>query len=241
MTNILILAAGRIDADDNAEILYPTCLAELNGVSVLEKTVYHLKSIPNANYVFALHAKDIADFHLDSVASLLAPDSRAVVVPENSMGSACTALLAACNLDPDQPLLIVSVNELVDQPLGSIVCEFSERELDAGTIVFRSVHPRYSYVRVDNLGFVIEAAQQNPISQLATAGIFWFAKTDYFIQSAKNAIKKNSQTNGYFYLAPVFNELILLQKKIGVHEIDRMRYIPLKTVNQIKRYEQGQS
>lgn len=239
MTNILILAAGRVATDPNAEVAYPACLAELNGVSVLEKIISHLKDVPGANYTFALHAEDMSRFHLDNIANLLVPGSRIAVVPENTMGSACTALLATSELDVAQPLLIVSANELLDQAMGPFIQDFSDRGLDAGTLVFRSVHPRYSYVRLSEAGLVTEAAQQNPISQVATTGVFWFAKTSDFIEGAKTAIRKNASTNGRFYLAPVFNELILQHKKIGVQEIDKTNYIPLKTEHQIQQYEQG--
>lgn len=241
MTNILILAAGRVKTEASAEAAYPACLTEVNGVSVLEKIIGHLSDVPNPNYIFALHAQDISEFHLDNVAKLLAPGAQISIVPENTMGSACTALLAACEQNPDQPLLIVSANELVEQKFGKVLQEFSDRGLDAGTLVFRSVHPRYSYVRLNEGGSVTEAAQQNPISQIATTGVFWFAKTSDFIEGAKSAIRKNASTNGRFYLAPVFNELILQHKSIGVHEIDKASYIPLKTGHQIQQYEQGQS
>ena len=240
MTNVLILAAGRVQSDSNADT-YPACLVELGGVSVLEKIIANLKDISNANFTFALHSQDISGFHLDNIANLLVPGARIAVVPENTMGSACTALMAACELDLDQPLLIVSANEFVDQRFEMILNEFTTRNLDAGTFVFRSIHPRYSYVRLNESGLVTEAAQQNPISQIATAGVFWFKKTGDFIEAAKSAIRKNASTNNRFYLAPVFNELILMHKRIGVHEIDKANYIPLKTGLQIQQYEQGKS
>lgn len=240
MTNILILAAGRVQFDPNTNA-YPACLAELGGVSMLERIISNLKDVPNANYTFALHLQDISTFHLDNIAKLLVPGARIAVVPENTMGSACTALLAACVLDLEQPLLIVSANEFVDQQFGMILNDFATRNLDAGTVVFRSVHPRYSYVRLNESGLVTEASQQKPISKIATAGVFWFKKTGDFVEGAKNTIRKHIVTIDKFYLAPVFNELVLMHKQIGVHEIDKANYIPLKTGLQIQQYEQGKS
>lgn len=239
MTNILILAAGPTQEDLSGEVLYPACLAELNGVSILERIISSLVNIPEASYTFVLNSQDISKFHLDNVATLLVPMAQITVVPERTMGSACTALFAACKLSPDDPLLIVSANELVELDIGRVLKEFSEGGLNAGAIVFRSVHPRYSYVRLNSLGLVSEAAQQNPISTVATTGIFWFSSTGDFVEAAKNAIRKNASTNGSFYLAPLFNELILKHQKIGVFEIDKSSYYPLKNNNQIQQYEQG--
>lgn len=239
--NILILAAGRVQSDSNSEITYPACLSELNGVSVLESITANLSEIADANYTFALHAEDISDFHLDNIANLLVSNAKIAVVPKSTMGSACTALLVACELAEERPLLIVSANELIRQKIMPMLEEFLIRELDAATLAFRSIHPRYSYVRLNNAGLVIEAAQQNPISQVATAGVFWFARTRDFIEAAKDTIRKGAVTNNRFYLAPVLNELILRHKKIGIKEIDKADYMPLKTSHQIQQYEQGQS
>lgn len=240
MTNILILAAGRGKVETTSEIVYPACITELNGVSVLEKIICNLNGIPEPKYTFAFHAQDMSKYHLDNIASLLVHDARVAVVPENTMGSACTALLAASELDPEQPLLIISANELVDDELHNIIRTFSDRGLDAGTLVFRSIHPRYSYVRLNEEGLITEAAQHKPISKIATTGVFWFSRSADFIEAAKNTIRKNASSNGGFYIAPVFNELILKHKKIGVHEIDKTSYIPLKTIRQIQQYEEGQ-
>ena len=151
--------------------------------------------------------------------------------------TACTALLAACQLDQSAELLIISANELVDIQLAEVIEEFRHRKLDAGTLTFRSIHPRYSYVKLNDEGFVIESAQCEPISFFATAGIFWFAKTAYFVEGAKNLIRKDAHVDGSYFVAPTFNELVLKQKKIGIIELDITKYFPLKTEQQINQFE----
>lgn len=237
MINVLVLAAGRADDGSGSGGNYPICLAEHDGMSVLERIIGNLKKIMGAKFTFVFHAQDIAKHHLDNVAKLLVNDSKVCVVPESTKGSGCTALLAACQLDAALPLLIISANELVEQDMQLVVTEFSNKDLDAGTIVFRSLHPRYSYVKTDENGFVVEAAQQNPISHNATAGIFWYKKTGDFVAAAKSSIRKNASIDGIFYLAPVFNNLILDQKKIGMFEIKNNKYLPLKTNRQIQKFE----
>jgi hypothetical protein len=179
------------------------------------------------------------EFHLDSIASLLSLGSGIVAVSEPTKGSACTALLASCQLPEDDALLILSANELVDLDLADVLADFVARDLDGGTLIFRSLHPRYSYVRMNEEGFVTEAAQRNPISQNATAGVFWYRSTRSFCTAAMAMIKKNSSVGGDFFLAPVFNELILDHKKIGVFPLETGSYYPLKTVRQAQRFELG--
>ena len=82
-------------------------------------------------------------------------------------GAACTVLLATDLIDSDADLLIVGLNEYVETDLMAVVQTFRERGLDAGTLVFESVHPRYSYVRLGEDGLVLEAAQGRPIPPLS--------------------------------------------------------------------------
>ena len=234
--NVLILAAAKTPVQ-HVEPRYPLCLTEINGISLLECIIKNTQSIENAKFVFSFLETDAQHYHLDKVVSLLAFGSRSILAPEQTQGSACTALLVACQLDQEAELLIVSANELVDDDLGGMVNNFRKRGLDAGTLTFHSVHPRYSFVSLDDDGLVIEAAQRKPISANATAGVFWFARTADFVEGTQSLICKDSSVDGSYFVASVFNELILKQKKIGVSPLALEKYIPLKTEQQIDRYE----
>jgi hypothetical protein len=236
--SILILAAGPsgLETHDGE---YPLCLAEFDGLSLIERIVLNTRNIKSTKYSFAFRNDEAKRFHLEKIAKLLAPNAAVCCVPENTQGSACTALLSASQLDPDSELLIISANELVDIDYGEVVSYFRSRNLDAGTLVFSSVHPRYSYVRLNKDGLVTEAAQQDPISHNATVGVFWFYKTRDFVLATMELIRKDANINGKFYVAPTFNELILNQARVGVLEIEIAKYRPLKTERQKQQFENG--
>ena len=137
-------------------------------------------------------------------------------------------------------LLIVSANEIVDMDMHQVVQDFRARGFDGGTLTFSSIHPRYSYVRLDTAGEVIEAAQQNPISRNATAGVFWFKSVGAFVEAVKSMIRKGASTNDAFYPAPAFNEMLLKQARIGAIPMEAARYQPLKTEQQLAAFEQMQ-
>lgn len=231
--NILILAAGQAEFETH-DGGHPICLTELAGHPVLELIVSHTHKFDNEpQYHFALLKKDMQKYHLDKVAKLLVPQAIVFGMTEKTQGSGCTALFAASQMNMDNELLIISANEIVYVDLAKVVADFRSRNLDGGTLTFRSVHPRYSYVRLNEDNLVIEVSQQNPISHHATAGIFWFARTSQFVKAVKNMIRKNNHVNGKFFIAPSFNQLILKQGRIGVQEIDLKRYQPLKTKRQV--------
>lgn len=236
-TNILILAAGSNTAEKQAGSSYPLCLTEYDGRSLIEHILLNCKDIPDARYTFALRQEDISHHHLDRVLQLLVPGCQIIALEQVTRGSACTALLAASQFPPEEAVLLISANELVRVDFNQAITQFRQRQLDGAAIGFRSIHPRYSYVRLDEDGFVIETAQQKPITQHATTGVFWFSKAADIVEAIKNMIRKDTKVVGSFYIAPAFNEMILKQGRIGIMEIAPDDYFPLKTERQIHQFE----
>lgn len=229
--NVLILAAGD-QPNELGDTTYPLCLTEFDGVTLLERICRECSSLVASEWIFAMREQEVRRYHLDNIVRQLVPRTRVLQVRENTRGAACTALLAAGSIDNDEELLILSTNELVDVPLAEVVQGFRLRGLDAGTLVFPSVHPRYSYVRVDRQGFVLEAAEKNPISNDAMCGIHWFARGGDFVRAAMQTIRKDAHVEGSFYIAPTFNELVLAQRMIGVHRISSKQYHRLRNRRQ---------
>lgn len=233
--NILILASGNFEVEDNTGS-YPSFLTETNGKSLIEKIIDQTRSIENAQYYFTFLDKDVKKFHLDKIVELLVPGANVIIISEKTLGSGCSALYVASKFGSDEELLIISANEYIDVDFEKVLNVYRNNKLDAGTIIFESIHPRFSYVKINESGLVIQAAQQNPISKDATAGLFWFYKSGDFVKHAKLMIKKDVKILDKFFIAPVFNELILSQKKVGVYKIESSKYHPLKTESHINNF-----
>lgn len=235
MMNILILAAGHSEVDTH-DGKYPLCLTEFDGMPLLERISNACKSLSPRKMVFALRKEEVQRFHLDNVVNLLNPGAVTLKVDGDTPGAACTALLAVDYIDNEQELLILNANELVDIDFNALLADFRARELDAATVTFHSIHPRYSYVRLDANGLVAEATEKNPISNHATAGIYWYARGKDFVEAVKNMIRKDAHVDGDFYICPAFNELVLKQARIGATPIDAKKYHPLKTERQMLQF-----
>lgn len=234
--NILILAAGRAPADIKDD-QFPLCLTEFDGIPLIEAISKKITPLGAQKTVLAIPENDVASFHLDRIAKLLFPCTVIIRTRGTTQGAACTALLSIEHINNDDELLIVSANELVDINFTSAINSFRARNLDAGTITFSSVHPRYSYVRTNEENLVVEAAQKNPISRSATTGIFWFARGRDFVTAAKQMIRKGARTDSMYFICPTFNELILTHARIGTVYIEARQYHPLKSERQIHQFE----
>ncbi len=229
----LILGAGATAQDSDAISVW---LAENGGRLLVERFVAGCNAI-RAEMVFAVRDAELKRFRIDSVIQLAAPGSALVRITGETAGAACTALLCVAHIDPEDELLILNSNEYLDIDYTAPIAEFRTRRLDAGVVTFPSIHPRYSYVRLDEDGLVVEATEKNPVSRHATPGFTWFAKGADFIAAAQSMIRKDAQVDGRFYISLTLNEMVLRQKRIGAFAIEARRYHPLKSQRQLAAYE----
>lgn len=230
--NILVLAAGEHYVDSNDKN-YPFCLSEFLGKPLIQLIAEQV-SFNEGHTAFLFQDKHIKKYRLDNIVRLLSNGNfHSVAVPEDTAGAACTAMLGVVSLEQDAPLLIVSANQFVDIDFDCFTSSMLDSQYDAGTIIFDSVHPRYSYVLIED-DHVVEASEKNPISRNATAGAYWYRKTSYFTDAVKQMIRKDARVDNMFYICPSFNELILRGLKIGVKSIDSKQYHPLKSISQFE-------
>ena len=239
--NILVLMAGGDEAFHDAGYRYPKNLVEIAGLPLVQhvaKQFAPFVSDAQTRFTFLVKGDEIGSFHTDDVLQLLLPNAHVIPVQEPTGGAACTALLAVESVNNDEPLLLCNGDMIVDADLQSIVAGFVERDLDGGIVVFDAVHPRWSYVKTNDDGCVIETAEKRPISKNATAGIYYFKHGRDFVQAACEMIKKDAHVGGAFYVCPTYNELILRQKRIGVAAIDRTAYHSLSDPRSVADYEE---
>jgi hypothetical protein len=234
---VIILGAGAaVGSGDSGADQTSVWLAEHGGEVLVERFVRACAPL-NAELVFAVRAQDIKRHRIGNVINIAAPGSAIVPINGDTKGAACTALLCVQHIDVDDELLIMNSNEFLDIDYKQVTDGFRERGLDAGVVTFHSIHPRYSYMRLDADGNIVEAAEKNPISRHATAGFYWFRKGASFLMAAQEMIKKDVEVDGSFFISLTFNELVLKQKKLGITEVETSRYHPLKSRRQLEIYE----
>jgi len=207
-----------------AETPYGRSLYEIERKTVLQHVCEQLMGIEGAEFVFVLNRQEAEYNHLDQVIRLIAPGARVVLAESPTAGSACSCLLAIDCLGREEPLIVAGGDQMVTVDLRPIVEKFVGRGWDGGVIYFYDVHPRWSYIRLDEEGFVVEAAEKNPISRNATTGFYYYRRAGDFIEAAFSMIRKKSAVNGKYYVCPAYNELVLRQKKIGTHRIEKSGY-----------------
>jgi len=95
-------------------------------------------------------------------------------------------------------------------------------DVDGGIVSFEATHPKWSFAKLDDDGFVSEVAEKKPISNIATVGVYYWSKGSDYVKYAEQMIDKDIRTNNEFYVCPVYNEAIGDGKKVKVFPIDKM-------------------
>jgi dTDP-glucose pyrophosphorylase len=100
--------------------------------------------------------------------------------------------------------------------------KMQESNSDGGIVTFRSTHPKWSFAKIDESGFVTEVAEKNPISDIATVGYYYWKHGSDFVKYAEQMIDCNIRVNDEFYVCPVFNQAIEDGKRIKTFGIPKM-------------------
>lgn len=218
--NVLIPMAGAGSRFAQAGFTFPKPLIEVKGKAMIERVVRNLNI--EANYIFIVQREHYEKYSLQYLLDLIAPGCRIVQVDGMTEGAACTTLLAKELIDTGEPLLIANSDQYLEWNSNETLYAFAADGIDAGIVTFKASHPKWSYARLDDDGFVAEVAEKKVISDLATVGVYYWTRGSDYVRYAEQMIAKDIRVNGEFYVAPVFNEAIADGAKIRCKNVEAM-------------------
>jgi HAD superfamily hydrolase (TIGR01509 family) len=218
--NVLIPMAGHGSRFAQAGYSFPKPLIEVHGKPMIQVVVDNLAV--EANFIFVVQKEHREKYNLDSMLNLITPGCKIVEVGGVTEGAACTTLLAKEFINNNEPLVIANSDQFVEWNSLDFFYKMNEQNLDAGIVSFHATHPKWSYAKTDENGFVTEVAEKNPISNIATVGIYYWKHGSDYVRFAEQMIENNIRVNKEFYVCPVFNEAIKAGLKIKTFDIPKM-------------------
>lgn len=218
--NVIIPMAGAGSRFEKAGYTFPKPLIDVLGKPMIQIVVENLNV--NANYIYVVRSEHRIKYNLDTLLNLLTPGCKIVEIDRLTEGAACTALLAREHINNDHPLFFANSDQYVNWDSNEFFYKMNETNADGGIVTFTSTHPKWSFARVDETGFITEVAEKNPISDKATVGFYYWKKGSDFVKYADQMIAKNLRVNNEFYVCPVYNEAIQNGKRIKNYVADGM-------------------
>jgi beta-phosphoglucomutase-like phosphatase (HAD superfamily)/dTDP-glucose pyrophosphorylase len=218
--NVLIPMAGAGSRFAQAGYTFPKPLIEVNGKPMIQVVTENLNV--EAHFIYIVQKEHYEKYNLKQLLNLISPGCDIIQVDGLTEGAACTTLLAKELINNDEPLMMANSDQFVEWNSNECLYAFTADSIDGGIITFEATHPKWSFAKLGTDGFVSEVAEKNPISNLATVGIYYWKHGSDYVKYAEQMIEKNIRTNNEFYVCPVFNEAIQDGKKIRAKNIKKM-------------------
>jgi len=216
--NVLIPMAGAGSRFAEQGYTFPKPLIEVGNKPMIQVVTDNLNI--DAHHIYIVQKEHYEKYNLETVLNMVSPDCTIVQVDGVTEGAACTTLLAREYIDNDQPLIIANSDQFVEWNSNEVLYAFTTEGVDGGILTFQSTHPKWSYAKLDDNGFVSRIAEKQPISTNATVGIYYWSRGSDYVNCADQMIEKDIRTNNEFYVAPTFNELVERGGKIRIKEIE---------------------
>ena len=218
--NVLIPMAGAGKRFFDAGYVFPKPLIEVNNKPMIQWVIESLNL--NANYIFIIQKEHQEKFNIKSVLKILQPNCKIIELDHLTEGAACTTLLAKEFINNSDPLIIANSDQYINWNSSKALYDFNSKNLDGAILTFEAIHPKWSYAKCNEEGFVTEVAEKKVISKNATVGVYYWKHGSDYVNSAEQMIKKNIRVNNEFYVCPVYNEFLLKNKKVKIHNVDKM-------------------
>jgi HAD superfamily hydrolase (TIGR01509 family) len=218
--NVLIPMAGAGSRFEQAGYTFPKPLIDVNGKPMIQRVVENLNM--DARHIFIVQKEHYEKYALQHTLNLIAPNCEIVQVEGITEGAACTTLLAKEFINNDEPLVLANSDQYVNWNSNEYMYSCMADDIDASILTFEATHPKWSYAKLNEDGFVTEVAEKKPISKHATVGIYFWKRGKDYVECAESMIKKDIRVNNEFYVCPVYNEALLRGARVKTFHIDKM-------------------
>ncbi|HGJ67493.1 TPA: nucleotidyltransferase [bacterium] len=237
MINILIPLAGKSQFFGE-EYPFPKPVIDIAGIPMIQLVLENFLKMKNEKkFIFILKEEDSRQYHIDNVVKLLTNNNCSIVtITGDTKGAACSALMAIDYINNDNELIIANGDQIIDADFDEFIKRFRDRNVDGGVICFESIHPKFSYVKLEN-DKIIETAEKKPISKNAIAGFYYFKKGSDFVKAAMKSIEDDASVNGLYFIAPTYNYLVLDNKNLEIIKIKNEQYHSFYSPQKIAEYE----
>lgn len=221
MLNIVMPMAGRGKRFADAGYSTPKPLIPIHGRPMTEVVIDNLRPSRPHRFIFLILRDHAREFQFDRHLLSWAPGSEIRYVEQVTEGAACTVLLARDLIDNDDELMIANCDQWVDIRIDDYLAKMDQTGADGLIMTMWADDPKWSFVRFDAAGRVVEVIEKKVVSNEATVGIYNFRKGSDFVRAADAMIAKNLRVNNEFYVAPAYNELLAEGCRLSVYNVGR--------------------
>lgn len=232
--NVIITMAGAGSRFKQCGIETEKYRLQIKDRSMFEFAMDSLREFFDQRFVFvARREHDARPFVEEKCATLGIDNYDVVEISELTSGQATTARRAAPEIENDEAIMIYNIDTYV---AGRHLSK-SVTDGDGCIPVFETDGGSWSYVATDEQGLAMEVAEKDPISNLASLGLYYFDRLSLF-ESALHTIGNEVEANyGERYIAPLYNWLIDQGYNVTVPRVPRSAVNILGTPADVREFD----
>jgi HAD superfamily hydrolase (TIGR01509 family) len=210
--NIVIPMAGAGSRFKEKGYSFIKPLIDVKGKPMIQVVVDNIGTL--GRYIFIVQKDHYEQYNLNYLLNAIAPNCEIIITEGKTQGAACSILLAKDLINNEHPLMIANSDQYLEWDSRAFVYKAISDDVDGAISTFTNTHPKFSYARLDENGYVTEVAEKKPISDVATTGIYYWKHGADYVKYAEQMIEKDIRVNNEYYTAPVYNQAIGDGKKI---------------------------
>ena len=217
---IIIPMAGEGKSFQKAGYSFPKPLVDIAGKPMIQWVVENINV--EGKFIFIVKKEHLEKYNLNYLLKLIAPGCEIVALDKAEGGAALSVLQAAHLFNDEDPIAIVNSDQVIDWNSNEFFYAMAADECDGGIVTFEATHPKWSFAKTGDDGFITEVAEKKPISNRATAGVYYFKHGSDFVKYARQMVDLDIKTREEFYVCPVYNELLKDKKKIRAFPVQKV-------------------
>lgn len=197
----------------------PKFMIEAKGKTLFEWSMESLKNFrgDNFKYIFISRKEDNAkEFISDKCLKLGILNFEVMELNNNTSGQAETAYLAIRKCDPNDQINIYNIDTYIHPEYLHI----NDLKGDGCIPCFNAPGEHWSFAKTDDYGKVIEVREKVRISNNASLGVYYFKTAKLYMDLYEKFYANDDNIEkGERYIAPMYNEMIRLNKIVTITNI----------------------
>lgn len=219
--NIVITMAGRGSRFYEAGYTVPKYEIMAHGRSLFEWSMLSIRNFLDADsrVIFVCLAENKSADYVNKQCRILGLENVCVVeLNQITDGQATSAYVCRDLWRQDLPLLIYNIDTYVNPRV--LRPEDIRVGSDGWVPCFRVPGDHWSFVKLGLDGWAVDIAEKRRISDLASIGLYWFARADQYITAYDTFfLDPNNLVRGERYIAPLYKHLIQVGCHVSVAEL----------------------
>ena len=204
----------------------PKPLIKVNGKRIIEYIVDMFS--PEDDFVFICNEKHLKDTSMKFVLQDICPNSTIVSMPMHKYGPVYTVQEVYNHIDDDEEVIVTYCDNPYIWDRDDFAHHVKDKKLDGCILSHSGLHPhtlnntKMAFMKTQG-DLVTEIKEKecytdNPMNEHASTGTYYFRKGSYIKKYFNEAMEKNIQYNGEYYVTLVYNLLIEDGLRVGYYD-----------------------